>query len=175
MATAPLINYREMHGADLAVEILAIIEANKERWHQSAWRIELDGHPIEGYVDDPLNPTCTTAFCFAGWVAAVDGVKWAEGDRTEKVGDPRLCDCKTKYCENEHHQVHVSGYASARLEMEGDDEELFNGENSLQQLRDGVNAMVTGDSVVFAIKGYDEDEDEDYYDDDDNDDDEEDE
>ena len=42
--------------ADLARRTLAAIEANPDRWNQKHWIIETD---------------CGTAFCFAGWAAAL--------------------------------------------------------------------------------------------------------
>jgi len=164
---AKLAEYRAMTGADLATEVLALIEDNQERWYQGNWRMDqsIDGvnvapcsngateHVVELYADDPLNPACETSFCFAGWVAAVKGVKWAKGNQ-ELVGDPDKCDCKTLCCEVPEHQIFVSVYASNQLGIDSyEGDALFCGDNSIYALERGVEAIRDGESVREYIDG----------------------
>lgn len=154
-------DWRALSGAELGHEILAIIEDNLGRWRQRAWRIELDGQPLELYFDDPLNPACTTALCLGGWIVAMDGVKWAAGYSNDDVGDPDLCKCRGSYCTASHHQISVQTYAARRLELGYvDADALFSGDNSLEMLRAGIQAMELGHDVEAAVEGWDDNDDE---------------
>jgi hypothetical protein len=159
-ARAELVRLSELQGTDLAVEVLTLIEDNQLRWTQGSWRLEINGYEsaVEEYHDDPLNPACTTAFCFAGWVGALRLVKWAADDgryhhpSTEIIGDPDLCDCPGNVCVQGRHYMSIQDYAARVLDI--DDRAaiaLFNGENSLLALRAGVDAMIRGDNLVDAI------------------------
>jgi hypothetical protein len=160
-ARAELARLRELQGTDLAIEVLAIIEDNQLRWTQGNWRMEVNGTEtaVEEYHEDPLNPACTTAFCFAGWVGALRLVKWAaDADRAhspspETIGDPERCDCTGVVCNKPKHMMAIEDYAARVLDL--DDRAataLFNGENSLLALRAGVDAMIRGDNLVDAIR-----------------------
>lgn len=180
---------RALVGAPLAQEVLAIIQENEERWHQSSWRhenvekwdVELDRYEgtdpeilacdvpataIEAYIEDPLHPSCTTAFCLAGWVGAVKGVKWAKGDNKETIGNPEVCNCVGLCCVNSSHQMSIGTYARIQLGIsESAADRLFNGDNRIEHLEAGVQAIVEGrGGVRYAIDQVDS-----YYDDDDDD------
>jgi hypothetical protein len=47
--------------------VLAHVEANQDQWEQDNYRVDLAD------FDDGR---CGTAYCFAGWKAQLDGVKW---------------------------------------------------------------------------------------------------
>jgi hypothetical protein len=145
----------DLTGGSLAVVVLDVIEDNRDRWYQGAWRQDLDSDGsylqpcdgiagptvLEAFAEDPLNPACTTSFCFAGWTAAIKGVKWAKGDQ-ESIGDPERCDCKTPCCVVLDHQMSLPNYARRVLgigEHEGDI--LFNGDNQIDDLRRMVEEL----------------------------------
>jgi hypothetical protein len=167
---------RALTGGSLAVAVLELIEDNIDRWYQGAWRQDIgpDGNylqpcdgisgptVLEAFAEDPLNPACTTAFCFAGWTAAIKGVKWAKGDQ-ETIGDPERCDCTTPCCIVMDHQIGLPSYARRVLGIrnhEGD--MLFNGDNDIYSLR----------QMVESLDRYGEIDSDDEYDGDDDDDDE---
>lgn len=174
---------RRLYGGELATEVLEIIEENLGRWDQGSWRHDLDDEAyctapvtaVEAFAEDPLNPACSTSFCFAGWVGALDGVKWAKGS-SDRIGNPQRCTCTTYCCEEEHHQVAIDSYAAYRLGItahQGD--ALFSGDNGLEDLRNGVEAIVAGTDVALAVRhgnGWDDGDSSDEYDDDEEDDDE---
>jgi len=140
---------RELDGPALASAVLLLIEDHQDRWNQSAWRE--NGQPGERYEDfreDPLNPACKTSFCVAGWVAAIDGVKWVAGDEAY-VADPARCTCRGAFCQTSVHQIATSTYAEKRLGLtvqEGD--ALFDGDNSLADVRDLIGAIVRGEDLL---------------------------
>lgn len=165
-STATAFDYeavKQLTGGPLATVVLDLIEDNVDRWNQSTWRQDVDSggnylQPctgidletstvLEAFAEDPLNPACTTSFCFAGWVGAVKGVKWAKGDQ-ENVGDPDKCDCKTLCCTDYEHQISIAQFARDELGLalyEG--ELLFNGDNTLPTLRDMVEQLVETGSI----------------------------
>jgi hypothetical protein len=153
---AEIARIRALTGGNLAQEVLELIEDNRDRWYQGAWRKDVNpqnGHYVEPcdqgaansyevFAEDPLDPDCTTSFCFAGWVGAVKGVKWAKGDQ-ENVAIPGVCDCPGLCCVKGEHQMSISNYAAAQLDIESwDAEKLFNGDNSIYELRDMVSEIV---------------------------------
>lgn len=153
-----------LEGPELASEVLEIIEDNTHRWRQGSWRTDIGVDAgqycttpvtaIEAFADDPFNPACTTAFCYAGWIGAYDRVKWAKGD-PQSIGDPTKCDCTTFCCTVGWHQMPISIYAGRRLGIqEWEWDVLFDGDNSLGVLRVGVQAIVDGDDVADAIHDY---------------------
>lgn len=161
-STATAFDYeavKALTGGDLATVVLDVIEDNRDRWYQGAWRQDLGSageylQPctnvdlatatvLEAFAEDPLNPACTTSFCFAGWIGAVKGVKWAKGDQ-ESIGDPERCDCTTPCCVVLNHQMSLPNYARRELgisEFEGN--YLFNGDNTIDTLREYVGQLVT--------------------------------
>lgn len=171
---------RALEGTELAAEVLALIEdldtwekersatrfhhgASRGRWNQDSWRY--NGAPEERYEvfrDDPLSPDCRTSFCFAGWIGAIDGVKWVRG-YVDMVATK--CTCPTPDCvaqewdgaSAEHGQMTISVYAARRLGLDiGDAQELFNGENELGDLTALVDAMESGwplDEVSVSRNG----------------------
>jgi hypothetical protein len=148
---------RQLTGAELAAEVMELIEDNRDRWTQGSWRMDFNGleTAVEEFVDNPLDPACTTAFCFAGWVAAVHRVKWAadgSGVSTDMIGDPAACYCQGRYCTVPNHRIYVQTYAARVLGLSGwEAEELFRGDNTLELLRIGVEALQQGVSVSSAI------------------------
>jgi hypothetical protein len=61
--------------------VMAHIEAHQDRWWQGAWRIDLDKLTVGARDEEGRElATCGTAFCFAGWKAELDGVRWGRGD-----------------------------------------------------------------------------------------------
>lgn len=152
---------------DLAVTALSVIETRPERWDQGSWREDFNNpdRPIEDFHDDPLDDQCGTAFCMAGWVAALDRAKWAGrltsvgrnnyrfdmyGDR---VADPDRCTCPPQrpFCTCENTML-VSEYAQMRLGLTVDEADaLFNGDNQIEDLRAGVKALLNGEDVDTAV------------------------
>lgn len=165
---------RALSGPELAVEVVALIDDNLDRWYQDSWRH--NGMPEERYEafrEDPLNPKCKTAFCHAGWVAALDGVRWFEGS-LDLIGHPARCTCTGKYCTVERHVIHVSDYAARRLGLNSDEaSRLFNGDNTFSDLEAMTAAMARGGSIYDVRLERDDDsyEYDDYDSDDDDDDD----
>jgi hypothetical protein len=164
--------YRALTGGALAQEVLTLIEENTARWEQGSWRV--DNGPadeavcttpissIEAYAEDPLNPACTTSFCFAGFVGAVKGVKWAKNNIHEDIGDPDRCDCKGFCCIDPEHQMSIGIYARRVLGLEEyDADKLFNGDNSLSTLQGYVEDIVQhGEILSYNYGDNDEDDDE---------------
>jgi hypothetical protein len=141
---------------DVAVTALAIIETHPERHNQEEWRTD-SGHPIEDFPDDPLNEECDTAGCLAGWVAFLDRVKWATkhpwmhyGDQ---VADPDRCTCppESRFCICGNH-MRVATYAQERLGLSAvEADSLFGPENTVDDLRAGIKALVNGEDVDVAV------------------------
>jgi len=153
---------RKLSGPPLAAAVLELIEDNRERWQQGSWRWngELPEEKYETHREDPLNPVCKTSFCAAGWVGAIDGVRWSE--TIELIGHPSKCNCTTPRCAVSSHMVHISDYAAARLGLNYDAaSRLFNGDNTLEDLQDMVAAMARGDSVFDVTPSWDQDDDDD--------------
>jgi hypothetical protein len=152
---------RALTGGALAREVLDLIEDNRERWYQGAWRKDHDDkgmslepcdqgakNSYEVFVEDPLNPECKTSFCFAGFVGAIKGVKWAKGDQ-ENVAIPGMCDCPGLCCVNGEHQTSISNYARRELEIGSyDAEKLFNGDNDIEDLRNMVADIVNYGEIL---------------------------
>jgi hypothetical protein len=187
---------RHLTNGELATEVMAQIRANITRWHQGSWRtmtVDLRTeddvpseesvfgnrydalHSIELYREDPLNPHCQTAFCEAGWVAALDHVKWAHKsidlEGSSRVADPDLCDCTTLSCTVVEHTLSVMQYAQKRLKITWAEADiLFHSQRTLSDLEQ-LNAAIAEGVNLLDVHLYDEDEDNDYDDDDDDDDD----
>jgi hypothetical protein len=170
---------------DLAVTALSVIEMYPSRHNQESWRDDRDDrHRIEDF-DDPLDEACGTAFCHAGWIATLDGAKWAakvdqypmpllKGDR---VAHPEYCTCppQDRYCTCGN-DMPVSVYAAERVGLSDPEAEaLFAAHNKVEDLRAGTKALVNGEDVYDAVhrsheehgricnegcEGYDEDYDE---------------
>jgi hypothetical protein len=145
-------------GAELAKQVLAIIEDNPRRWRQDAWRRDciLPESSVERHREDPLDAGCGTAFCFAGWVAALDGVRWYPTGTYDWIGAPEKCDCTDVdgLCHDSRHTEVLSDYAAWRLGLDDDDAEaLFDSGNGIDDLRRGVDALAAGESVYDAITG----------------------
>jgi len=178
-STATTFDYaavKDLTGGDLAVVVLDLIEDNRDRWYQGAWRQDRD--PLDGdylqpcdkgasptvyemFAEDPLNPACTTSFCFAGWVGAVKQVKWAKGDQ-ESIGDPERCDCKSLCCTNHYHQISLPHYARQQLGISGHEGDLlFNGDNTIDTLRQLVESLDRYGSIDDDDSEYDGDDDDD--------------
>jgi hypothetical protein len=158
---ALLARLRELEGKELAAEVMELVEDNLERWRQGAWRSELNGTEtaVEEFVDNPLDPACTTAFCFAGWIGAVHRVKWAADllgyASDDTIGDPATCDCTGKFCDDTDHQLPIQDYATRVLGLtDYAGIALFSGDNSLKALQAGVAAIQRGQhgsSVAAAV------------------------
>lgn len=167
-------DYRAMSGPELARAVMDVIEDNQERFYQGTWRKDIDpnGYTVypgdthassmlEAHPEDPLHPACRTSLCVAGWVAALDRVKWMYGN-PEHVGDPERCDCLGKFCRKEEHQVQVGVYARDRLGLDlGEAETLFHGDNSLQDVRDYIEQYIKYGGITDDRADPDEDDDED--------------
>lgn len=151
---------RALSGPELAVEVVALIDDNLNRWYQDSWRHNGEPHEkYEEFREDPLNPSCRTSFCHAGWVAAIDGVRWFDGSN-DLIGHPDHCTCTGKYCTVTSHVIHVSDYARTRLGLdETEAARLFNGDNTFSDLEAMTAAMAAG-QTVFDVRL-----DRDYYDD----------
>lgn len=149
---------------DRAVEAMSVIETHPDRHDQGAWRTEkgTERNAYENFRDDPLNPECGTAGCLAGWVAFLDGVRWAgiyniEFARwyraADMVSDPDRCTCppQDRLCTCGNYMT-VNDYASQRLGIDVDEANaLFDGDNDLSDLREGVKALMNGENVYEAV------------------------
>jgi hypothetical protein len=168
---AEMERYRALTGGELAREVMTLIEENLERWEQGSWRQDNGDDAgqvcsapvtaIEAFAEDPLNPACTTSFCYAGWVGAVKGVKWARGN-TELIGNPLVCKCKGFCCEVPEHQIHIGNWAGQQLGLETyDADKLFHGDNSLYTLQQYTEEIVTYGEIT-SDGGDEDDDDSDY-------------
>jgi hypothetical protein len=160
---AEIARLRALTGGELATEVMDLIEENRERWYQGAWRRDVDNRGnhlqpcdvetatmVEAFAEDPLNPACTTSFCYAGWVGAVKGVKWAKGNG-EVIGNPDKCDCVGFCCTNTLHQMHISDFAREQLDISSyDGDKLFNGDNSIYELRSYTEEIVQYGEILSA-------------------------
>jgi hypothetical protein len=142
---------------DDAVTALAIIETHPERWDQDNWRVETDDDkkPIESFPDDPLNESCGTAGCLAGWVVFLNRVKWG-GLNEMRLGDTvanSQCTCppEDRFCTCGNLMT-VAHYAQVRLGLDADGADaLFAPENTLADLRAGVKALTNDEDVAHAV------------------------
>lgn len=139
-------------------QVMAYIEQNPSDWKQGLWwapRKDSDGH------------TCGSSGCFAGWAVALSGGKYAPG--IEAV----IADEKDDWTFSRNMQdldgewrhvslTSVSGRAARVLGLTGDDDDiLFDGSNTLQDLRRYVDNLCAGrdindhsvDSAVYALEG----------------------
>lgn len=111
------------------------IEANQELWNQSFW-FTLNANGFTGdqlkqmVLDDPNDPACGSAKCFAGWACTKEG--WLprftihSGGAISLVGDVEK-DGKVAYCETK---------ASELLDIDVDTcYVLFNASNDLDDLK----------------------------------------
>lgn len=129
-----------LSAADLAVEVMAAIEMNPDRWNQLVWRTHL---PKDG--EDLMAEGCTTSFCYAGWVAVLDGAKWFDTDR---IGNPDLCTCQGSRCTRAAHAILVYAYAAERLELEGNESSwMFDPSRTLDDLRVASKLIAEGESL----------------------------
>lgn len=146
---------------DVGITAVAIIETHPDRHDQENWRIDTGGpgHRIEDFPDDPLNESCGTGGCLAGWIAFLDRVKWATsplhpwmpyGDR---VADPEHCTCppESRFCTCDNY-ISVSWYAQQRLGLDAEGASaLFGPENTPEDLSAGVKAAANGGDVAEAV------------------------
>lgn len=151
-------------GPELAQDILDVITEQVERWQQGSWRFDWNGEEkqIDAMREDPKNPSCTTAFCVAGWVGALHQVRWSSQDASY-IGDPDKCDCTTPTCTTGSHIMFVSDFARDKLGLSTyNADALFSGENSFEQVEAGLYAIIGGqpNGVAAAVSSYDYEEDE---------------
>jgi hypothetical protein len=149
-------------GPVLAQDILDVITEQVERWQQGSWRYDWNGldKQIDAMREDPKNPSCTTAFCVAGWVAALYQVRWARLDASY-IGNPDTCDCVGPRCTNEAHILFVSEFAREKLGLANyDADALFAGDNNFEQVQAGLKMIVDGHprAVASAVSSLEEDE-----------------
>jgi len=145
---------------DLAVQAMSAIETMPQRHEQASWRYDTGGRVgrIEQFHDDPLNPECQTAFCFAGWVATLDKAKWVVNRQHDSVShlvaNPDTCTCppEQRYC-NCGNYMTVGRYAQERLGLdEVDADALFASENTVEALRIGVKAIMNDESPYAVMR-----------------------
>lgn len=67
----------------LFVEVLAHVVAFPETWNQGDWITT----PTFADPNVPFTPACGTAFCVAGYVAHLDGLRFVYDDSTQ-LGEP---------------------------------------------------------------------------------------
>lgn len=125
---------------------LAHIEANPKDWNQAYYR-------------------CGTSFCFAGWFAVLDGAKLASPEPI--VPDWQACDyLSLEEAHSDHPEIDwarpevntdagladgtsIGSYAEAGLGLSWDQaRELFDGENTMQDLRRIVARLVAEANVT---------------------------
>lgn len=121
---------------------MAHIVAHPEEWNQGYWAAR-------------VGPSCNTAYCLGGTVAAQAGAAM-EWD-TSRFGDA------AHYCiDPEGNRQKIDAYAQQLLELSnGDADILFDGINSLENLQRMVELLKLGES----LDGYFDRDDDDYDDD----------
>jgi hypothetical protein len=125
----------------LAESVLAAIKDHPERWQQGAWRMDITArgkHKVERIPGrDPLAEDCSTAGCFAGWVALMQRARWVDEDTIKDEDGVRW---------------HVRTYAMRELGLSIESANaLFAASNTLEQLEAGVKAMANGRDVRAAV------------------------
>lgn len=144
---------------ELLLTVLEHIESHQEQWNQGNWFTRFA--PDES---DAEATACKTSFCYAGHVAVLEGAKtpttdhsWGVAPNLEPVRwvDSRA-GCGVPHCEscNGNQQlydampegtVHVSTFARERLGLtEEEGEVLFDGGNTLEELRVIVEGFIDG-------------------------------
>ncbi|XAO35497.1 hypothetical protein SEA_MORGANA_63 [Gordonia phage Morgana] len=157
-------------GVDLAVEILAQIDADQAHWEQRRWalvpkgvdwQITLDEFdPLDGMQWVTLEPPadCGSSFCFAGHAVVMTGGRFAEQKLVE-VG----CRVEDIAAEQSVYARHIAGVvhpdfdegvndvAETAAELLGLDERaanrLFDARNKLDQLRNMVATLAAGEQI----------------------------
>ncbi|QXN74279.1 hypothetical protein SEA_ALEEMILY_62 [Gordonia phage Aleemily] len=158
-------------GADLAIEILAQIDADQAHWEQRRWASVPQGVDWQVTLEDVdsldterrwvlLEPPadCGAAFCFAGHAVVMTGGRFAES-RSVRVGR-RVEDIAA---EQSAYARHIAGVlhpdftdgvldvSDTAAELLGLDEpaanRLFDATNSLDQLRNMVAALAAGEQI----------------------------
>ncbi len=143
---------RQLEGAELVSAVVDLIEAVQDRWDQNSWRFNgKEQERYEAWQQDVLNPGCHTSFCAAGWIGALDGVKWYR-ETVEGIGRPGVCNCSSPECVMPSHYMLVSTYAAGRLGLTEDEAQvLFDGSNTLEDLRTLADAMENGISLWSVV------------------------
>lgn len=66
---------------ELMYKVFRYIENNRDRWNQASWVEDPSGgdtgtiDKMKTYAEDPLNPSCKTTGCFAGWTVLLSGYR----------------------------------------------------------------------------------------------------
>lgn len=114
-----------MPNVKLLRETLAHIEAEPEKWDQSVYR-------------------CETGMCFAGWAVTLDGGRWKT--RPDEDGHALLvAEAEDDEISRKMGDIHAADRAHRILGLtDGQADALFEGDNTLDDLRAIVNAICEG-------------------------------
>lgn len=121
----------------LALEqVMAYIEAHPKEWKQSTWGIQK--------VD------CGTAYCFAGTWAAMNGGKFLfDAEQWRRHGVAHADDVQF----GDDPPVPIPRWAIKTLGLDnGDADVLFDGGNSMEELREMVNHIAEGRSLRYIYR-----------------------
>jgi len=141
---------------ELLDKVLDYIEANNDLWNQNVWaEVNIngfDGDTLKRMIlDDPENPACGTAMCFAGHACNLSG--WRPFFRPVTTWGGELDDRSNEFmlgqaihsdtCRNKAGEVaSVKGKAMDLLGINSlDADHLFDGNNDLDQLREMVDHL----------------------------------
>jgi hypothetical protein len=128
------------------------IKVNQELWNQENWAVSLDRDVADGLAVETDH--CGTAYCFAGWVAALDGYTHMaytldiseSGPDARRIlpqpHEPPPTGASTALADDDGWTVNVSDYAQARLGLNNYwASGLFDGDNTLKDLEEIINLM----------------------------------
>lgn len=134
--------------ADLADEVIAVIEAMPERWDQETWATsEKCPDPEKDILEEGWS--CGTGMCFAGWSVAIGHeLEWIESNSPYSPGCfaipageaeiPSFMPVRESYVKGMTIQQ-AARYLLGITEGEADD--LFNGDNDLEDIKQRVEKL----------------------------------
>src|SRR5262245_46002525 len=121
-------------------EVLSFIDLNRELWDQRDWgQLIVNGwstDELKRYVaEDPDNPACGSAMCFAGWACALSGFKPVFKDPSQYRGS--FYSTNTIMCKDQHgfsYQIDEKARELLGIDVRAAGK-LFEGGNSFETLQ----------------------------------------
>lgn len=168
-----------MANGEMLRMVMDFIDSHEANWDQEHWAIDGDGDTppvlegdITSLLEDPDNPACGTAMCFAGWTVVLAGYKlhWErkqdsvwnnETSNYEYVDKPGTrWEATSVQDEDGDCGRVISGVARDLLELSSDEMILFDASNSSERLHQYVENLVAGRSIDHHVEDEEKDEDE---------------